>query len=150
MEIAGPRKEIRRRFIEGEGWMVEEVEIGAPLQGTQSVVPVSIQPPPVRAALVVADVPLALAREVIEVNGLIAVPLDFLNEEQLAELKIAPPISEKPKEPESPAPKKLTEAQAIKAVKAAADFDELNELTRNETRTAVLNAAEARAAELKG
>lgn len=147
----GIRTETRTRFIEGEGHLVEEVEVGAPIGQGQAVLPVAPAGPALPVIVTIADVPLSLARQVCEANGLVAVPVSFLNEEQLAELKIdlAEVTKIKTELEATKKVEKLTEAQAIKAAKAAKDFDELNTLTRNESRGKVLAAAEARAAELK-
>lgn len=150
----GVRTEIRRRFIEGEGHLVEEVPVGNPISQNQAVVPQPPAGPPQPVVITVADIPLSLATQVIEANGMVCVPVSFLNEDQLAELKIdlanvAKGVQEV--EPDKPKKKeKLTEAQAIKLVQAAQSFDELNDLTRDDHRSKVLAAAEIRAAELKG
>lgn len=148
----GVRTETRTRFIEGEGHLVEEVEIGTTLAPGTAVIPAAPAGPALPVIVTIADVPLSLARQVCEANGLVSVPASFLNEDQLAELKIDLAEVAKTKTETDPPKKaeKLTEAQAIKAVKTAKDFDELNTLTRNESRGKVLAAAEARAAELKG
>jgi hypothetical protein len=152
----GIRKETRTRFIEGEGWHVEEVEVGTPISAGQSVLAMSVEPAK-KIIVTIADVPLSLALEVIKENGMVAVPVSFLNEEQLEELKID--LSEVaksidaaalPADPEAKPAEKMTDAQAIKAIKAAASFEELNALTALNTSVKVLSAAEARAAELKG
>lgn len=157
----GVRKEIRTRFIEGEGHLVEEVEIGSAIKPGQSIIPAAPAAPPLPVVVTIADVSLALAKQVIEANGLLAIPVSFLNEQQLEELAIdLAELKQAAKEKENgaagetgkPGKKadKLTEAQAIKAVSAAASFEELNALTADESRAKVLAAAETRAAELKG
>jgi hypothetical protein len=145
----GVRTEIRRRFIEGEGHLVEEVEIGAPLAANSARLPQHPTPPPM--VVTVADVPLALARQVIEANGLVAVPQSYLTPDQVQELAIEESTPQPEAKPEPPpgSKKQVAEKDAIKRVMAAQSFEELNELTANDNRLAVLNAAEARAAELK-
>lgn len=148
----GIRKETRTRFIEGEGYLVEEVEAGTPVMQGQTVLPSVPAAPPQPVIITVADVSLSLAKQVVEANGLMVVPSSFLNEQQLEDLKVDVDTIKKAAEAGDPPPakvEKLNATQAIAAVKAAASFDELNTLTRSETRVTVLNAAEERAAELK-
>lgn len=155
----GIRKETRTRFIEGEGYLVEEVEAGAKIAPGQSVLASPPKEPGQPVIVTLADVPLSLAKQVCTANGLLVVPESFLNEEQLAELKIDPDtIKSEDKQLQSapPAPLtgkpqtvKMTEAQAIKAAQAAKTFEELNDITRNHTGAKVLRAAEKRAEELK-
>jgi hypothetical protein len=145
----GVKMEERRRFIEGEGWEVTEVPVGTALAPGQVKNPKAPKEPAVPVVLTVADISLDLARQVIEANGLLAVPASFLNETQLEELALSP-AAVQPPVVTAPAAKELNEKDAIKRIKAAISFEELNELTANESRAAVLNAAETKAAELKG
>lgn len=147
----GIRTEIRRTFIEGEGHLVEEVPVGSPLGQNQSVLAAAPREPAIPVALTVDNVPLDLARKVVEANGLMVVPPSFLNEAQLEELKINPQTVVDPDPPEDPAAngKKLSVEQAVKQVLAAQTFDELNRLTASDSRARVLAAAEERASELK-
>lgn len=149
MHHDGIRTEIRRTYIEGEGHLVEEVPIGAPLGLNQAVLPSLPDEPQRQLVVTIADVPLELAKRVVEDAGLLVVPPSYLNEAQLEELKIDPPPAvESSAETESGA-KKLTVDQAVKLVAAATSFDELNRLTANDSRAKVLAAAESRAAGLK-
>lgn len=140
----GVRTETRTRFIEGEGHLVEEVIVGTPVGQGQSVLPGT----PVVVTL--ADVPLSLAIAVCAANGMLAVPESFLNEEQLAELKLNPADFKQPEEEPEKKTEKLTVKQAIQKIKVAATFEELNAITNSNTSADVLAAAETRAAELKG
>jgi hypothetical protein len=152
----GVRTETRTRFIEGEGFLVEEVEIGAPLGANSIRVPKATKEPALPVVITVADISLDLACQVIKANGLLAVPASFLNEQQLEELQIDPSLIQTgttvPAEESAnpPAAKKLGEKETIKRIQAAISFEELNELTATESRAAVLAAAETKAAELKG
>jgi hypothetical protein len=151
----GTRTETRTRFIEGEGHLVEEVVVGTPVAAGQSVLPAAPPQPGQPVIVTLADVPLSLAKQVCKANGLIAVPESYLNEQQLAELGLDPELIKTIGEimdvaNEGTKAKPMTEAQAIKAVKEAATYEELNTLTNVYTSAKVLSAAEVRAAELKG
>jgi hypothetical protein len=150
---AEKRFETRRTFIEGEGHLVEEVEIGTAVEnsGAASVVT------EVRT-LSAADVSVELARQVCEQAGMVVVPASFLNPEQLEELNITVPgpgtSSSSPdtaKQSDTPAVRsgKLTAEQTIALVEKAESFDKLNALMADETRKTVIMAAEKRAEELK-
>jgi len=150
MQHDGVRTEIRRTFIEGEGYLIEEVQVGSPLGQNQVIMPAVSAGPPLPVVVTIADVPLSLAQQVVESHGMLVVPASFLNEAQLEELKIDPSTLTPPTpSAELEQGGKLTEAQAIKLVKAAESFDDLNRLTANDSRAKVLAAAESRAAELK-
>jgi hypothetical protein len=146
MSIDGPKKEERRRFIEGEGWLVEEVEVGNPLATGQVKNPKAPREPATPVVLVAADVSLDIARQVAEQNGMIVVPASYLTADQLEELNVS--IAPEPVKT-IPGPKIMTEKEAIKRIKAVLTFEELNEVTATESRTAVLAAAEEKAGELK-
>lgn len=148
----GIRTEIRRTFIEGEGHLVEEVPVGSPLGQNQSVLAAAPREPAIPVVLTVDNVPLDLARKVVEANGLMVVPPSFLNEAQLEELKIDPQTVVAPAVPAEDTAadgKKLSVEQAVKLVLTAQTFDELNRLTASDNRARVLAAAEERASELK-
>lgn len=150
MQHDGIRTETRTTFIEGEGYLVEEVPVGAPLGQNQAVLAAVPAEPARPVVLTIADVPLDLARKVVEDAGLVVVPASYLNEAQLEELKIDPATTVKDDDQNAEADaKKLPVDQAIKLVSAASSFDELNRLTASDSRAKVLAAAEARAAELK-
>jgi hypothetical protein len=151
----GIRTEVRTRFDEVEGYIVEEVIAGTSLLAGQTVLPPLPQPPGQPVIVTLADVPLSLAQKVCAAHGLVVVPQSFLNQEQLAELAIDPVTSARITVDPAPAPVdkkpgKLTVAQAIRAVKTATSFEELNAITDSNTGADVLAAAEVRAAELKG
>ena len=153
--MAEVRTEVRRTFIEGQGWLVEEVAIGAAAVVGEAVAKV----------LTAADVSPELARQVIESTGQVVVPVSFLNPDQLAELKITIPAGQggpgSVAAPDTPAAAstvaapaaaqahKLNAEQKIALVQKAADFEELNALMADESRKTVILAAEARATELK-
>jgi hypothetical protein len=158
------RYEPRKRFVEGEGWLVEQVPVGVPLDPGQSVVKMLPDAPPQAVTVIsVETVPLLVALQVVETNGMVAVPRSFFTEEQLEELargseaeneSAEPAISQTSNEEEKPEAaqdvSKLPADQAITRVKLAESFEELNAMTANEERVTVLRAAEERAAELKG
>jgi hypothetical protein len=87
------------------------------------------------------------------------VPVNFLNPEQLQELKIvagAFPAAQEPNSAQAqevvsngPGTRGLNAEQAIERIKLAASFEELNSLMAEETRKTVIAAAEVRAEELK-
>lgn len=141
-------KEIRV-FDEKEGWIVKSVPIGDALATNQATVPSAPKEPAIPVTITVADVSLDLARQVVEANGMVVLPPNFLTDEQLAELKAD--LSNVTKAPVAPQEtgKQLSEKETIKLINAAASFDELNALTANESRAKVLAAAESRAADLK-
>lgn len=150
------RFQTRRTYVEGVGHVVEQVPMTTPLKPGQSVVPVPPNEPPRAVIIAAKDVPLELARKVVEAAGLVAVPPNFFNPEQLAELGIE--LAETGEAagsgeavPTSPAPpkEKLDAEEIIARIKQAASFDELNGLVAEEGRKKVLAAAEERAAELK-
>jgi hypothetical protein len=145
--------ETRKRFVEGEGWIVEDVPVGTPTEPGQAVVS-SPEQPPAPVVVVASQVTLAVAQEVIAAHGMVAVPFSFLNAEQLEELgkekeeTVQPDVNGN-KSPEYGDTSTMKADQAIVTLQLAADFNELNALTANETRKTVLAAAEARAEELK-
>lgn len=150
MHHDGIRMETRRTFIEGEGYLVEEVPVGAPLGQNQAVLAAQPAEPARSVVVTLDDVPLDLARKVVEANGLVVVPPSYLNETQLEELQIAAePVPDESGEEQQTPGRKLPIDQAIAVVMQAPTFDELNRLTATENRAKVLAAAEARAAELK-
>jgi hypothetical protein len=153
------RTEIRRTFLEGQGHLVEEVPIDDVLKPGQAVVTAAPAAPPVKVELTVSDVSLDLACRVCEAAGLVVVPVNFLNPEQLQELKIvagAFPAAQEPNSAQAqevvsngPGTRGLNAEQAIERIKLAASFEELNSLMAEETRKTVIAAAEVRAEELK-
>lgn len=146
------RFETRRTFIEGEGYLVEEVEVGSGDMPNGPVVGSGAG----SKTLTVADVSAELARQVCEQAGMVVVPASFLNPEQLVELGLSPAdlaasSSQTNQQPDQPAVKsgKLTAEQTIAMVEKAESFDKLNALMADETRKTVIAAAEKRAEELK-
>lgn len=149
------RFQTRRTFVEGVGHVVEQVLMATPLKPGQSVVPVPPNEPPRQVIIAAKDVPLELARQVVEAAGLVAVPPNFLNPEQLAELGIELaetgdlPNGNQVATPPAAAKEKLSPEEMIARIKQAGTFDELNALVAEEGRRKVLAAAEERATELK-
>jgi hypothetical protein len=146
------KTETRRRFIEGEGWVVEDVPLGTPAEPGQAVVS-SPEQPPAPVVVVASQVSLAVAQEVIAEHGMVAVPHSFLSAEQLEELgkekEKAKPETGTKTAPDYGDTATMKADQAIARIQLAASFEELNTLTVNETRKSVVGAAEARAEELK-
>jgi hypothetical protein len=151
------------RFIEGQGHLVEEIEIGVKAVAAATIAAAKV--------LTADDVSLELARQVCEAAGLVVVPANFLNPEQLTELGIDPggladpravdpqavtsqgnpAATVAPPGPKKPAQKdhKLSVEEMVAKVKAADSFEDLNNLMADETRKTVLKAAEDRAEQLK-
>ncbi|HEY6872781.1 MAG TPA: hypothetical protein VI298_08660 [Geobacteraceae bacterium] len=150
------RTEIRRSFIEGKGHLVEEVPMSRPIDPGQKVVGVSQEPARPVTIVSMEMVPLLVAMQVVHANGMVAVPRSFLSEEQLTALDLGKVHDSDQKGPAGPGDPNDTEDvtllkadQAIIRVQLAKNFEELNALMRNEKRVTVIQAAEARAAELK-
>ena len=160
--MAEERFETRRTFLPGIGHVVEQVPLGTPVVHGQRTVAAAPLEPAKRVTIAAVDVPLELALQVVAAAGLVTVPPNFLNPEQLADLGMAPPqgvpveqtAPEKPASPGKTAAQvkahKLPVEQMIAQVQQADDFETLNDLMADETRKTVIAAAEERAAELKG
>lgn len=157
---AEQRMEIRRTFIEGQGYLVEEVPINAPSKPGQVAVKTIVEPP---KTMTPADVSPELARQVLEQAGFVVVPHSFLNPEQLQELGITPSTGApelpttgaaeqttgKPADTQTVKAGKMPVEQIIALINQADSFDKLNALMADETRKTAINAAEARAEVLK-